>query len=145
MPNARRPPPVPEEPARRTPPATRASAGRPVAQARAAARPEPPPVGASRRTAEAGRGDAAADASRRRRRGAEGKSSERFARVAARARRTILNRIDYRALNADARTQYDTAKRFVTQAEEALRAKNLVFARNLADKAAALAAQLAGK
>jgi len=58
---------------------------------------------------------------------------------------TDLNRIDYRALNADARTQYDTAKRFVTQAQEALRAKNLVFARNLADKAAALAVQLAGK
>lgn len=56
-----------------------------------------------------------------------------------------LNRIDYRALNADARTQYDTAKRFVTQAENALRTKNLVFARNLADKAAALAAQLAGR
>jgi hypothetical protein len=56
-----------------------------------------------------------------------------------------LNRIDYRALNADARTQYDTAKRFVIQAQEALRAKNLVFARNLADKAAALAAQLGGK
>jgi hypothetical protein len=36
---------------------------------------------------------------------------------------TDLNRIDYRALNADARTQYDTAKRFVTQAQEALRAK----------------------
>ena len=56
-----------------------------------------------------------------------------------------LNRIDYRALNAEARVQYDTAKRFISQAQEALRAKNLVFARSLADKAAALAAQLAGK
>ena len=56
-----------------------------------------------------------------------------------------LNRIDYRALNTDARTQYNTAKRFVTQAEDALKAKNLVFARSMADKAAALAAQLAGK
>ena len=56
-----------------------------------------------------------------------------------------LNRIDYRALNADARTQYDTAKRFVSQAQDALREKNLVFARNLADKAASLAAQLAGR
>lgn len=58
---------------------------------------------------------------------------------------TDLNRINYRALNADARTQYDTAKRFVSQAEEALRAKNQLFANNLADKAAALAAQLAGR
>ena len=56
-----------------------------------------------------------------------------------------LNRIDVRGLNADARTQYNTAKRFVTQAEDAMRAKNLVFARTVADKAAALAAQLGGK
>ncbi len=39
-----------------------------------------------------------------------------------------LNRVDYRALNADARTQYDTAKRFVTQADDAIRTKNLVYA-----------------
>ena len=52
-----------------------------------------------------------------------------------------LNRIDYRVLNADARTQYDTAKRFISQADGAMRSKNLVFAKNLADKAAALAAQ----
>jgi hypothetical protein len=55
---------------------------------------------------------------------------------------TRLNRINYQALNADARTQYDTAKRFVVQAEEALRAKNLVFATNLAEKAAELSTQL---
>jgi len=56
-----------------------------------------------------------------------------------------LNRIDYRMLNADAKTQYDTAKRFIRQADDAMRTKNLVFAKNLADKAAALAAQLGGK
>jgi hypothetical protein len=56
-----------------------------------------------------------------------------------------LNRINYQALNADARTQYDTAKRFVVQAEEALRAKNLVFANNLAEKAAALSIQLVSR
>ena len=56
-----------------------------------------------------------------------------------------LNRIDYRFLNADARTQYDTAKSFIRQADAAVRAKNLVFARNLAEKAAALATQLGGK
>ena len=56
-----------------------------------------------------------------------------------------LSRTDYRRLSADARTQYDTAKRFVTQAENALRAKNLVLARAVADKAAALAGQLPGK
>jgi len=56
-----------------------------------------------------------------------------------------LNRIDYRVLNADARTQYDTAKRFIQQADDAIRGKNLVLAKNLADKAAAIAAQQAGR
>ena len=45
-----------------------------------------------------------------------------------------LNKIDYRALNANARTQYDTAKRFIQQADDAIRMKNLPFAKNLADK-----------
>lgn len=53
-----------------------------------------------------------------------------------------LGRIDYRALGVDAQAQYDIAKRFTQQADEALKAKNLPFAEQLADKAAALAAQL---
>jgi hypothetical protein len=56
-----------------------------------------------------------------------------------------LARVDYGGLNNDARAQYDQSKRFSTQAEEALRAKNLVYAQNLADKAFTLAAQLAGR
>ena len=56
-----------------------------------------------------------------------------------------LDRCDYRRLGADARIQYDTAKRFILQAEDAVRDKNLVFARNLADKALTLAIQLSGK
>jgi hypothetical protein len=56
-----------------------------------------------------------------------------------------LNRINIQALNADARTQFDTARRFVSQAEDALRAKNLMFASNLAEKASVLAALLAGR
>lgn len=55
-----------------------------------------------------------------------------------------LDRSDYRRLGTDARTQYDTARRFILQADEAVRAKNLVFARNLADKALTLATQLLG-
>jgi outer membrane biosynthesis protein TonB len=58
---------------------------------------------------------------------------------------TNLNRVDYGGLNADARTQYDQARRFISQAQDALREKNLVFAENLADKANTLAAQLAGR
>jgi hypothetical protein len=56
-----------------------------------------------------------------------------------------LNRIDYRVLNADAKIQYDTAKRFIRQADDAVKSKNLVFAKNLADKAATIADQLAGR
>lgn len=56
-----------------------------------------------------------------------------------------LARVDYRVLKPDARTQYDTAKRFVQQAEEALKAKNFAFALKLADKAAELARSLPGR
>lgn len=56
-----------------------------------------------------------------------------------------LARVDYRALKPDARTQYNTAKRFMQQAEDALKAKNLAFAQKLADKAAELARSLPGR
>jgi hypothetical protein len=58
---------------------------------------------------------------------------------------TDLSRINYQNLSSDGRTQYDMAKRFVSQAEEALKAKNLVFAATMAEKAATLAMQLAGR
>ncbi len=53
-----------------------------------------------------------------------------------------LGRIDYSKLSVDAQAQYDIAKRFTEQADEAMKGKNIVFAEQLADKAAALAAQL---
>ena len=56
-----------------------------------------------------------------------------------------LNRVDYARLNANARNQYDSAKRFVSLSEDALKTRNLVFAGTLADKAEELAAQLAGR
>lgn len=56
-----------------------------------------------------------------------------------------LRRVDYRALDADGKSQYDTATRFVEQAEQALREKNLVFAGKVAEKAAVLAASLVGR
>jgi hypothetical protein len=56
-----------------------------------------------------------------------------------------LDRTDYRALSTERRAQYDSAKRFLEQADEALKVKNLVFAEQLADKAATLAAVLAQK
>jgi hypothetical protein len=53
-----------------------------------------------------------------------------------------LQGVDYRALSGAARQQYDTARRFITQADAALKIRNYVFARNLADKAETLARQL---
>ena len=54
-----------------------------------------------------------------------------------------LDRAILRPLSANARVQYDTARGFIRQAEEALKAKNQALARELADKAVALATQLA--
>lgn len=55
-----------------------------------------------------------------------------------------LDRIDYRALSADGKTQYDTAKRFIEQASQALKDKNFLFAAKLAEKAVGLAGGLIG-
>jgi len=46
-----------------------------------------------------------------------------------------LNKINYNGLNQGAKGQHDTARRFIAQAEDALKSKNLVFARYLAEKA----------
>jgi hypothetical protein len=53
-----------------------------------------------------------------------------------------LQRVNYAALNADGRAQYDAARRFKEQAEDALKSANLAFAGKLADKAATMAAIL---
>jgi hypothetical protein len=53
-----------------------------------------------------------------------------------------LQRVNYAALDADGRTQFDTARGFMAQAHEALKANNLAFAGKLADKAATMAAVL---
>ena len=45
-----------------------------------------------------------------------------------------LDRIDYRALNTDAKSQYDAVKRFITQADEARRVGNVLLAQKLAEK-----------
>lgn len=53
-----------------------------------------------------------------------------------------LSRVNANALNADGRSQFETARRFLQQAEEALKTRNIVFAGRLADKAATMAAIL---
>jgi hypothetical protein len=68
--------------------------------------------------------------------------AEQRTRAALENAKRDLGRIDLRRLSTDARAQYDIARRFVQQAEDALRARNPVFAEQLADKAATLAALL---
>lgn len=53
-----------------------------------------------------------------------------------------LQRVNTSALNNDGRSQFDTARRFLQQAEEALKVRNIVFAGRLADKAATMASIL---
>jgi len=53
-----------------------------------------------------------------------------------------LNSIDYRVLSQERRAQYDNAKLLIKQAEDAVKASNFDFARNLADKAERIAKEL---
>ena len=53
-----------------------------------------------------------------------------------------LQRVDYAGLSNDLKEQYDTAKRFITLGEQALREQNVIFAATLADKAGAIATLL---
>lgn len=59
--------------------------------------------------------------------------------------RRALESIDYRPLSNGRKKAYDDAKLFATQAEDALKASNLVFAKELADKAERLAKELQGR
>lgn len=73
--------------------------------------------------------------------GANAKAEQSVRALMAQAARS-LERVVYSTLDADGRAQYDTARRFMQQADEALRARNVAFAGRLADKAAVLAAVL---
>jgi hypothetical protein len=53
-----------------------------------------------------------------------------------------LQRVNASALNNDGRAQLEAARRFLLQADEALKVRNIVFAGRLADKAATMAAIL---
>ena len=119
-------PPTPApEPAAPRPPAGRAPA--PVAS-----QPPPPAPAAEPREVRAGPSAAAA-------------AEERKVReVMARAARA-LERVNYQRLSAAGQSQYNQSKRFSEQAEQAIKERNYVYAMSLADKAATLAAELAGR
>ena len=59
--------------------------------------------------------------------------------------RNLLNSIDYRYLTNVRKKAYDDAKTLASQAEEALKAGNVIFAQSMATKAETLAKELAGK
>ena len=61
--------------------------------------------------------------------------------IIERTRRT-LNGIDYGPLSNVRKKAYDDAKRFAQEAEDALKQSNLVFAKELADKAERLAKEI---
>lgn len=50
-----------------------------------------------------------------------------------------LNQVRYAELSVDLKAQYETARRFITLGEQALKEQNVVFAATLADKAGAIA------
>ena len=144
------PMPLPQEPARNTPARPRTTPARteprvdppkteppksepPPAPAPAPAPPQPPPAE-----------EKPPSTLQTKPPGEEG-DVERGIRVTLNRASSDLNRVDYRTLNTDARSQYDSAKLFIRQAEDAVRKKNLEFAKAMADKAGALAAQLAGR
>jgi hypothetical protein len=56
-----------------------------------------------------------------------------------------LGQVDYRRLSPAGREQYDQAKSFSQQADEALAQRNYVFAQTLADRAAKIANELLGR
>lgn len=56
-----------------------------------------------------------------------------------------LAKVNYRSLNAARRAQADTAKRFITQAGEALDRRQLVLALSMADKAEQLSTSLVNR
>jgi outer membrane biosynthesis protein TonB len=70
------------------------------------------------------------------------KEAERQVREQLKRVRGDLTKVNPATLNAEEKSQYDTANRFVAQAEQALNEGNLVFAAKVAEKAASLTASL---
>jgi hypothetical protein len=128
--NAEPPRPAQRPPARRPAAAPAAERPEPEAPVVAAPAPAPPSPDPARELRAA---PSAADA-----------AAERQVRELLQRAVRALNRVDYRRLSNEGRAQYDQAKRFSDQAEQALKERNLVFAATLADKASTLASQLGG-
>ena len=75
---------------------------------------------------------------------AEGPELQRQIRESLDSAQKVLNSVDYQSLNDERRANYDYAKSFIKQAEEALKANNLTSAKSLAERAETIAKLLAG-
>ncbi len=64
---------------------------------------------------------------------------ERRIREQLRRAEADLSQVNRQSLGSNAKAQYDAARGFIRQCEEALKVRNLVFAGQLADKAATMA------
>lgn len=73
--------------------------------------------------------------------GTEAQTAGAIRELMAKASRDLA-RVNAAALSADGRAQMDAARRFLQQADEALKTRNVVYAGKLADKAATIAAVL---
>ena len=68
-------------------------------------------------------------------------ASKQIRDINARAQ-SMLDAIDYRGLDAERKAQYDSVKMFISQAEDAIKAANFEFGKNMAEKAERLVKEL---
>lgn len=76
---------------------------------------------------------------------ADSSAAEGIVRASLERTKAMLETIDYRRLTNVRKKAYNDAKRFMQQAEDALKAGNAVFAQGVATKAETLVRELAGK
>jgi len=141
------PVPLPQEPARNTPPSSRVRPATPPQNRSEPPKTEPPKAEPPAETPKppANEEPKPPASTLQTKPPSEESEVERTIRLTLTRASSDLNRVDYRMLNADARAQYDSAKVFIRQAEDYVRQKNLMIAKTVADKAALIAAQLAGR
>jgi Predicted membrane protein len=76
---------------------------------------------------------------------ADGSNAAKTVRATIDRTNQLFSGINYQSLSKDRKKAYDDAKRFIQQAEDALKQGNIVFAQGVATKAETLAKELAGR
>jgi outer membrane biosynthesis protein TonB len=130
-------PPTPPPPSRTARPTPRPAAPQPADPKPVEQPPTEPPVAAPP--------PATPPAQLRTPQTADTSSAAKAARTTIENAKSILNGVNYGPLSNERKKAYDQVKLFLTQAEEALKEGNLVFAQANANKAETLAKELAGR